>query len=199
VPTGPDGDLWVGLSDNWGAGFGGGALVHFDGTRWTEVQPFGEDPWSRISDIHDLTVAPDGSLWALAWLLADDEADTIEGPADRTGSAQALLRFDGQAWKSYPSREVLPDIPPTELGLLRAPIVVDEAGRVWTSLERMTLGEPTQRMLGDHLISFDGTATGYHPDVRDVVDLAIDDNGAIWAAGADGLFVITPEAAAATE
>jgi hypothetical protein len=183
----PDGDVWVAIAGNWGAGFGGGALVNFDGETWTEVRPLGGDPLHRISDVHHLTVAPDGSLWALVWLYTDGLTDA-ERPADFVGSAQALLRFDGRTWEAHPSRQVLSDVDVSQPTHLEGPIVVDDAGRVWASL-----GGPTQSR---HLIVFDGASTTHFEDVKKVNDLAVDENGAVWAAAGGSLFVITSEAMA---
>lgn len=190
IASTPDGDVWIAIAGNWGAGFGNGALVRFDGATWTEVQPFGEDPGHRISDVHHLTVAPDGALWALVWMLGDGVTDE-ERPADFDGSAQALLRFDGESWEAHPSRQVLSDIDASERGLLEGPIVIDDAGRAWVYLEGVVPGH--------RLIAFDGASTTSYLDVKKVNDLAVDENGSVWAASRDGLYVITPDAMAGTE
>ena len=201
IVTTPDGDVWVGIQDNWGGGFGGGALARFDGAEWTEIQPLAgtEDSDIRISDVHDLTVAPDGSLWVLAWLVSDGLSPEIRDLVERGGAPGALFRYDGQAWETYLGLDVLPGIDPAEVSILQGPIAVDRDGRVWASLERITQDEPTQRTLDHHLVMFDGDSTTYLPQVTHVSDLSVDDAGSLWAATEDGLYVITPEAVAATE
>jgi hypothetical protein len=67
IAAGPDGRIWVGHSDG---------LLVYDGQNWADLEPGG------ASQIQDVAIAPDGSVWAATW---DD----------------GVVVFDGQGWTTY--------------------------------------------------------------------------------------------------
>lgn len=206
VDVGPDGTVWVANGNLHTKDTPGPqGILRFDGTAWVL-----ESPVPERADLHagPLTVGPDGTAWVY---LASREpvppglrllVRWSDGEWTTHGSVIDLL--GGQAWE--------------------ARLAVDDAGTLWIAFEN---GGPylsfAQRAVGlqqptpdegpcTGVLSFDGTSWRQYLRGRCVNHVAVAPDGSIWASAAthpdstdldiddiDGLYVITPEAAAATK
>ena len=187
--------VWCGVCGAGGAGFGDGALVRFDGTTWTEVDPFAaiDRPDLRVSDVQSLALGPGGTLWAMT---ITNTASSIHGEGNPSAQwlddplrGPVLVHFDGERWTAYPIDEVVADADP--LYLFAASMVVDAMGTLWLGADHSNLQTGASA-----LVSFDGTTATRYPSIAGARALAVGPGGGVWVANRDGLYVITPEAVA---
>jgi hypothetical protein len=172
----PDGTVWVG-----GRGRGSGALAHigsgwlvrYDGQTAEAVRPLGEgiDP-----NVADLAVGPDGALWALM----------------RTEAESYLGRYDGEAWSIFSTADGLPAVGVLPLGLSAERMAVGPDGRVWF----IKLGAQGEN---EGLVAFDGQRFQRYLVDAGVRDFAVATDGSAWTDTGKGIYVIKPEAVAASE
>jgi hypothetical protein len=145
-----------------------------------------------LAPFHDASVAPAALVHRRPAGVADD--GTLWWTAPRGSERPAdLVRFDGSSWQTFEIPEV------ARMGPLGTTVAPD--GTVW-------VGSGAYDVRGSGLHHFDGTAwTRFLPQLT-IFSLDIGPDGAVWfIAKADpgdnredaGLYVITPEAVAATE
>ena len=177
----PDGDVWlVGTrSSSWD---GGELLLRFDGEGWARIPgpipgPEGWEPGHRGRGL--LEVGADGALWV---------------KASRTGVA----RFDDPGWTTFTEADgVEPWGVPDDVFTNVLEVAAD--GSLW--LIGLMTDEPEDCCGVSH---YDGTTWTSYLVGSLVHDFAIAPDGSVWL-GADDLasplrlYVITPEAVAATE
>jgi hypothetical protein len=162
-----DGLTWLGVD---GGDRPSGLAVLADG-GWTPVGTLGSVVAPRVLD---LAAGADGSLW----VLADLDAPTREPDA---GGYVLLRRGADGDWTVFGASEGMPqDRSRLSLGWSRhvpAPLAVDQAGRVWFSIEQVGL----------HV--FDGSAFErvVAPGLRSgALDIAMGPEGDGWIVGATG-------------
>ncbi len=126
----PDGTIWAGFRAETDTSGTQNGISRFDGKTWTTIEVPVGNPRPSISDIH---TAADGSLWFTCWpdggVLRFDGADWTQfTPAEglagngsldifesRDGSlwvthySNGISRFDGKRWRTYISRDGLPE------------------------------------------------------------------------------------------
>jgi len=177
-------------------------LQHYEDGRWQGVTGDGGQ-WA---------VGPDGTLWHLGRtdVLAQPKG---EGRADVGVPGVGLARFSGAEWEWWTSTE-LPDM---GLGLaFDYEFEVAPDGGLWASRWQHRSGQTTRPSVWevperpgdvrgaecDGLVRFDGVNTDHFlPDQCISMDIAAD--GSVWVLADEDkgrdLYVITPEAVAATE
>ncbi len=197
----PDGTVW--LSNGWfhlwpGAPSSLQGLLRFDGERWQLVDPMPDVPSRRAGP---LAIGPDGTLWV--YLETD-------GPASRR-----LARWRDDEWTVFSQDDGVPRLVLPQVW--DAQFAVDGAGTLWipyTMWDQTELREPwTDRCPG--VISFDGSASRQYLEGHCGAEnrLAVAPDGSVWVTSEGvasdvvtsvehtdrGLYVITPEAAAAVQ
>jgi hypothetical protein len=183
-----EGDAWV-TNDEYN-----GVIGRFDGSDWqTSLAPPGSWRWD---------VGQDGTLWA------------------RGESQRMMVRFDGTRWTEYGEADGVP--PLWELFGMPGDIEVAPDGSVWvnsTPLIRETDDGSIDDTSGEGdvcggVYNFDGTTWTHYLHGTCVYDMDISPDGTTWlrggtfdlntdefgsASGPVEVYVITPEAVAATE
>ena len=180
----PDGTVWVGVPPrDPPIPTPSGGLLRFDGTDWEVVRPLGGD---EDYGVVGLLADRDGVLWA--------EFETGD-----------LARFDGQAWEVF---SYTPAGDP-DLGGIHA---VDLDGDLWVG----SYSDGDHDIAGDRcdgVRRFDGSTWTTFLSGVCVTDIDIASDGSVWTTVPRGaglawvpgyghggvLYVITPEAVAATE
>jgi hypothetical protein len=211
VGVGPDGTVWVAngsRQDDPGPGPHG--VLRFDGAWHLE------SPMSEPTDLHGgpLAVGPDGTAWVYLYSRQADLPD---------GLRPHLARWSDGEWTTYDSSEGVMNLPSGDGGASR--LAVDDAGTLWIAFgdgsgqymgfaqQAAGLQNPTPDegpCLG--VLSFDGTSWRQYLRGRCVNQVALAPDGSVWASAAThpegteldiedthGLYVITPEAVAATQ
>jgi hypothetical protein len=206
----PDGTVWVMIDL--------GGLVRFDGTEWEVVRPLGDD---EDHPIVSLAANRDGILWAEVDTQHAYDADT-----SRLGEGRHLARYDGQNWEVFstgPPPGFLEGAESDHIGPQGIQAVGPD-GTVWLTTISPDPVLPPQ----DYPVSFDGERWRLYPEVLEdwasdplndpeqdwvhraslgISDITLDPDGSAWVSvrsgneivNHHGLYVITPEAVAATE
>jgi sugar lactone lactonase YvrE len=115
VVVAPNGDIWVGTSDDHD-GTSAGGVARFDGDTWTV---FDSTNGLYEDAVTTMAVGHDGIVWA------------VHGSVDSTGSVDSLAvggfsRFDGKTWSST-------TITAVGEGLGWGGAVVDDTGTLWST------------------------------------------------------------------
>jgi len=204
IRSGSDGTLWVHfISRSTAPGrFDGGwwgsdevpldHLARYDGERWTTYSS--ADGLPRLT--HALTqepewgIHPDGSVW----VLADPEQTTVSDPRSLLWT---LKSFDGSTWTDWSDGVDLLDVGPDGVRLFD----IGPDGTVWMGMPGQDHPEYV------HLASFDGANWQQYPRLHlhgmaspsSGLDIAPDGSAWVLAEEDQGLYVITPDAVAASE
>jgi hypothetical protein len=200
----PDGTVWFASS-----GEGSGdlpkdtkGLLHFDGQRWL-VPELPIEP--AIDQFGPLAIGPDGTLWVYA----------TEGPFS---NLPHLLRLRDGEWTVFTEADGVPHL--VGFQTFGARLAVDGAGTLWIAIDGDPVGLDTlPPPLGPSdpphgVLSFDGSTWRQYLKGQHVNRVEIADDDSVWAtslrdctdkpgdecggAWNGGLYVITPEAVAAT-
>jgi hypothetical protein len=180
----PDGDAWL-IGEGRSGGQEAEALLRFDGSEWG-VLPLPEG-FLHAATGRSFGFGPDGTLWVQVRGLAAGHSD-----------ARGLARFDDPGWTMFTEPDgglgwqgwTGPDGEPVWPGQDLLTVAAD--GSFWLR------GRPTEDGCGG-VAHFDGTAWTSYLVESCINDLAIAPDGSVWLRGDDPLYVITPEAVAATE
>jgi hypothetical protein len=173
-----DGILWTEMSDQVFLG-----LASYDGTSWTAFELDGVE-WTvgHKAYVADLAVGPDGMIWT----------------ALRLNAGPAVVGWDGESWALYgPERfEDLPSITSGWLNFERAVQILPDGSPWFFGVAELD---------GESLVPIDVLAS-IGDGTPIVKALANATDGSTWVVVGDqtdvtngGLYVITPEALAATE
>jgi hypothetical protein len=188
IEVAPDGTGW--LLGGWGDGW----LLRYDDQGWQAV----DAPTSvlRGSELRDLTAGPDGSLWLVG-----------TRPNEVHQRGPALARLDRDGWSTFDAMEVGFGWG-QGVGVFLGSYLLDVApdGALWLNASVENAGEHAG------VARFDGASWQRFLDGHTVHDLDAGPDGAVWVRAADAstegqgavdgavdLYVITPEAVAATE
>ena len=201
-----DGTAWLAKGD--GAGWklppGTEGLLHFDGERW-QVVDLPVDP--SMAYAGPLALGPDGTLWVYA----------ATKPSGR--SVPELARLQDGEWTVFTETDGVPIL--AGYNTHSARLAVDGEGTLWVAFNGDpvapdSLPPPLGPSDPPHgVLSFDGSTWRQYLKGQDVNNVAVAPDGSIWATslmdctgspecrarevGGGGLYVITPEAVAATE
>lgn len=161
-------------------------LLHFDGTRWQDVDILGDgEPWLA----GPLALGPDGTLWVYL------ERPSGCGPG-RNSRPGYLARLDGEGPRLFTAQDGVPRM--IHFGWRDADLAVDADGTLWVGHYR------------DGVLAFDGSSWRQFLAGRNVSHVGVTPQGSVLAIlptghegepyvnGSEaGLYVITPEAMAA--
>jgi hypothetical protein len=130
----PETSLW--MTGIWGssrrdiwataAGTDGGALIHFDGTSWSQVSALGTQSLDAVlgsgpNDVWAVPYAPgsifhfDGKSWTAADIQTDAYYEALSGTGANDvwlGRTNGVARFDGARWTTYPLGPQVPWLAP---------------------------------------------------------------------------------------
>mgnify|MGYP001823749417 CR=1 FL=1 len=200
-----DGTLWaVWLSDS--ADYGNGVFGYLGADGWTAV---GEWPYPGSSPY----VSDEGEVWAFGgaqmmdgqvhrfvdgtWL--DDGPRWASGDVGPDGtvwvdSSGGFQRFDGTGWTPF-------GMPDWRWGSDWGDVRVAPDGSVWVAARLDVPGGqvPACGQGVGGVAHFDGMAWDRYLPGRCVIAFDIAAHGSVWVLADDGLYVITPEAVAASE
>ncbi len=190
----PDGDVWLIGMVRWD-GPEAEALLRFDGEGW-EVIP-GPEGFLNHTSGNSLDIGPDGTLWVNTNYPEDG------WPEDGDWRVGGLARFDDPGWTAFTEADGVQDW--GGQGFIATDLLrVAPDGSLWLN------GTPTEDGCGG-VAHYDGTTWTSYLVESCIHDLAIAPDGSIWVqanayrwdnrdiSGPVVLYVITPEAAAATE
>lgn len=164
VAPAPDGSVWVGTRT--------AGVVRWDDDGSSYQRHPLPDADGRARGVHALTVSEDGTVWAATHRLV-----TPTGPAAFQGAGVA--RFDGQEWTTF---DVGEEVPAPWVSSL----TVDGNGRVWAVVEShggTAADGGVARFADGQWSTF--RANDELPGTPD--SLAVDDDGAVWAASRGGV------------
>jgi hypothetical protein len=144
-------------------------LLRYDGETWSLVDPVGVGGYYTVGL---LDVGSDGTMW-VHLQAGRDAQNQSEDPY--------LARFADDGWTLFSEEDGVHELESRgeDHGLLR----VDSSGAVWTEGLRVFDGMTWRKYLGG----------------REVIDLEVAPDGRVWVLASDHLYVITPEAMAATD
>jgi hypothetical protein len=184
------GEVWVAVAETMG-----------DFSMWRFSEDDGE--WEKVAvDAvrlphgpfgHGIEVGADGTVWfaGIEPLMADGEPVLdAEGHA-RPGNS-FLMRFDGSEWRRWGPADGVPSPPfAADIDLEQAP-----DGGLWMTMfrypfEPLTEHEGTSR--------FDGSTWQHYLSGHRITSMEVAPDGSVWLLAEGNLYVITPEAVAATE
>jgi hypothetical protein len=207
----PDGTAWFGSADPCGGipPCGGPMpkdtkrLLRFDGERWLEPDvPLDSD----ATHFGPLATGPDGTLWVYA--VGDDWDDPH------------LLRLRDGEWSVFTAADGVPHLVGGHVYVAR--LEVDGEGTLWIAFDGAVSGPNLAPPLGPSggampvgLLSFDGSTWRQYLRGHFVNRVEVAEDGSVWATSLadcagdvptqkcyqlvrDGLYVITPEAVAAS-
>jgi hypothetical protein len=159
-----DGRVWLGVD----GGAHAGGLAYLDGDVWRSAgSPIADGPLQVLA----MVTGRQGDLWAIA--------DVNPRTRTRPGS-YVLLRHLDDTWTSYgPEQGMIQDRARGWTGwspVSPAAMVIDDAGRVWLSVE------------GTGLVVFDGSVFQrvVAPGLGRALDLDVAPDGSVWVVGARG-------------
>ena len=167
-----NGDVWAALAVT-DERFGAMVLLRHDGETWSLVDPLGLGGYRSVGL---LDVGTDGTLWV--YLETGDEAEL-----------PYLARLADDRWTVFSEEDGVVDLWDKDEahGLLR----VGHDGAVWM--------QPQGEAGYQGVRVFDGKTWRHYLDDRDVIEIEFAPDGRAWVVTFDQLYVITPEAVAATE
>ena len=150
-----DDDVWAASRGGWMPG----GLAHFDGERWTDVEPIEGNAYAA-DWISGLEVTPDGDVW-VSLANVDTERPNQPDPV-------VVARFDGSSWRTYNDADGVPfgmtndgfgrlEIAPDGTPVLSAaPGLVEFRDGAWTLLQEGRFGDFSIAPDGTIWISSDG-------------------------------------------
>ena len=188
----PDGTAWLANGDfhRCGQALSPRGLLHFDGTRWEEVDILADgQSWMA----GPLALGPDGTLWVYL------ERPSGCGPS-RNSQPGYLARLDAEGWQLFTAdADAVQRM--VHFGYRDADMAVDADGTLWVGHYR------------DGVLAFDGRSWRQYLTGMDVNHVGVMPQGSVLATvrsrsegepnfrnGSEaGLYVVTPEAVAGTE
>jgi len=179
-----NGEVWAALAvTDWA--MAPMVLLRYDGEAWSLVDPLGLGGYRSVGL---LDVGPDGTLW----MYLDTGKDPRFDPEKDDGNEpdrHYLARLADDRWTVFSEEDGVVDLwaRGEAPGLLR----VDHEGTVWM--------QPQGDGVPQGVRVFDGKTWRHYLDGHDVIDIEFAPDGRAWVLTSDDLYVITPEAVAATE
>jgi hypothetical protein len=171
-----NGDLWAALSVH-DAAWAPMVLLRYDGETWSLVDPLGLGGYRSVGL---LDVGTDGTMWVYLETGTDTESEP---------DGHHLARLADDRWTVFSEEDGVVDLwsRGDSYGLLR----VDHEGAVWM--------QPQGDDVYQGVRVFDGKTWRHYLDDHAVIDIEFAPDGRAWVLTTDDLYVITPEAVAATE
>ena len=170
----PDGSLW--------AATGEGAVLHWDGSSWSQLDGGRPSPDSHVGEI---AVDAAGRPWISGITQVVVPADEISRVGGDMAESGWVSRYDGTSWTTFDADDAAP---------LECPVSIAQLadGAVWVAAScrgAPVLGyEPPSGPAGG-LARFDGSswtdATAQLSGARNTTSVAAGPDGTIWAAAGD--------------